>query len=136
MLGNFGIDKFASVGLECCESTFLVNPHQSAVAGNVGCEDGGQPSFDARLSHENCPGRSQFCAEFMDLAGVCPSNAMSALGQKRTLTHFLAMSALPPKADIRPRDQDVCFGPKADSCTAAINALLRTVLPNFRQQLM
>src|SRR5213596_161287 len=22
------------------------------------------------------------------------------------------MSALPPKADIRPRDQDVCFGPK------------------------
>jgi hypothetical protein len=21
------------------------------------------------------------------------------------------MSALPPKADIRPRDQDVCFGP-------------------------
>jgi putative tryptophan/tyrosine transport system substrate-binding protein len=29
------------------------------------------------------------------------------------------MSALPPKADIRPRDQDVCFGPKADSCSAA-----------------
>jgi hypothetical protein len=24
------------------------------------------------------------------------------------------MSALPPKADIRPRDQDVCFGPQAD----------------------
>ena len=24
------------------------------------------------------------------------------------------MSALPPKADIRPRDQDVCFGPKAE----------------------
>jgi hypothetical protein len=24
------------------------------------------------------------------------------------------MSALPPKADIRPRDQDVCFVPKAD----------------------
>jgi hypothetical protein len=24
------------------------------------------------------------------------------------------MSALPPKADIRPRDQDVCFGPIAD----------------------
>ena len=24
------------------------------------------------------------------------------------------MSALPPKADIRPRDQDVCLGPKAD----------------------
>jgi hypothetical protein len=24
------------------------------------------------------------------------------------------MSALPPKGDIRPRDQDVCFGPKPD----------------------
>jgi hypothetical protein len=24
------------------------------------------------------------------------------------------MSALPPKADIRPRDQDVCFGSEAD----------------------
>src|SRR5438552_9048892 len=29
------------------------------------------------------------------------------------------MSALPPKADIRPRDQDVCFGPTTDSCSAA-----------------
>ena len=27
------------------------------------------------------------------------------------------MSALPPKADIRPRDQDVCFGPTADIVT-------------------
>jgi hypothetical protein len=24
------------------------------------------------------------------------------------------MSALPPKADIRARDRDVCFGPEAD----------------------
>ena len=36
---------------------------------------------------------------------------MSALGQKRTWRDQIAMSALPPKADIRPRDQDVCFGP-------------------------
>jgi hypothetical protein len=30
------------------------------------------------------------------------------------------MSALPPKADIRPRDQEVCFGPQGDiaSCEA------------------
>jgi hypothetical protein len=28
------------------------------------------------------------------------------------------MSALPPKADIRPRDPDVCFGPKADMTLA------------------
>jgi len=36
------------------------------------------------------------------------------------------MSPLPPKADIRPRDQDVCFGPKADSCTAAKSVFTET----------
>ena len=39
---------------------------------------------------------------------------MSALGQKQTLRLQFAMFALPPIADIRPRDQDVCFGPQAD----------------------
>jgi len=32
------------------------------------------------------------------------------------------MSALPPKADIGPQPRDVRFVPKADSCTAAIDA--------------
>ena len=36
---------------------------------------------------------------------------MSALGQQRTRRGQFTMSAVPPKADIRPRDQDVCFGP-------------------------
>jgi hypothetical protein len=36
------------------------------------------------------------------------------MGQKRTWRDQIAMSALPPKADIRPRDQDVCFGPIGD----------------------
>jgi hypothetical protein len=49
---------------------------------------------------------------------------MSALGHKRTWRCQIVMSALPPKADIRPRDQDICFGPKADSCTA--NKFMRT----------
>src|SRR5437660_12568883 len=39
---------------------------------------------------------------------------MSALGHKRTCRAEIAMSALPPKADIRPGDQDVCFGPDSD----------------------
>src|SRR5215472_15164652 len=39
---------------------------------------------------------------------------MSALGQKRTFEHVRAMSALPPKADIRCRDRHVRFVPKAD----------------------
>jgi hypothetical protein len=37
---------------------------------------------------------------------------MSALGQKRTLALRDAMSALPPKADIREREPNVCYGPK------------------------
>jgi hypothetical protein len=44
---------------------------------------------------------------------------MSTLGQQRTWRDQISMSALPPKADIRPRDQDVCFGPKADIRGAA-----------------
>jgi hypothetical protein len=38
----------------------------------------------------------------------------SALGQKQTSGNVGMMSALPPKADIRPRDQDICFVPKTD----------------------
>jgi hypothetical protein len=32
------------------------------------------------------------------------------------------MSALPPKADIRPGDQDVCFGPIADIALPTVTA--------------
>ena len=39
---------------------------------------------------------------------------MSALGQKQTLQHVRAMSALPPKADTVQRRCDVRFVPKAD----------------------
>jgi hypothetical protein len=39
---------------------------------------------------------------------------MSALGQKQTSTRLLHMSALPPKADIRPRDLHVRFVPLGD----------------------
>jgi hypothetical protein len=43
------------------------------------------------------------------------------------------MSALPPKADIPQRRLDVRFVPEADSCSAAINAALGQVLPDFRK---
>ena len=39
---------------------------------------------------------------------------MSALGQKQTFRDVEAMSALPPKADIRRSHFDVCFVPIAD----------------------
>jgi hypothetical protein len=44
---------------------------------------------------------------------------MSALGQERTLRPLSSMSAITPKADIRTDDQDVCFVPQADICSAA-----------------
>ena len=53
MLGNLRIDEFAPICLERCESAFLVNTHQAAVAGDIGSEDGGQPPFDTRLRHRN-----------------------------------------------------------------------------------
>jgi hypothetical protein len=43
---------------------------------------------------------------------------MSALGRKRTSRGEFAMSALPPKADIAERDQDVRFVPIADIARA------------------
>ena len=39
---------------------------------------------------------------------------MSALGQKRTWRDQIAMSALPPIADIAERDRNVRFVPEAD----------------------
>jgi hypothetical protein len=48
---------------------------------------------------------------------------MSALGQKQTFRLFIAMSALPPKADIVQRGGNVRFLPKAD--IAKLPELLR-----------
>jgi len=44
---------------------------------------------------------------------------LSALGQERTSPTYLAMSALPLKADKQQTCRNVRFVPKADSCTAA-----------------
>jgi hypothetical protein len=46
---------------------------------------------------------------------------MSVMGQKQTSNSQQVMSALPPIADITACTWNVCFGPKADSCTAAKN---------------
>jgi hypothetical protein len=43
------------------------------------------------------------------------------------------MCALPPKADIAERSQDVRFVPLADSCTAAKTGGLRQLLTDFRE---
>ena len=81
MLRDLGIDEFATVRLERCESAFLVNAHQAAVAGNIGCEDSGQPPFDPRLGHENCPYPRDFDRVYGRGRGVSIEATMSALGQ-------------------------------------------------------
>jgi hypothetical protein len=43
---------------------------------------------------------------------------MSASGQKQTFGPFIAMSALPPKADIAERQLDVRFVPDSDMALA------------------
>ena len=52
-----------------------------------------------------------------------PELPTSALGQKRTSAHVRVMSALPPKADIRRRELDVRFVPKADIGLVKVNAV-------------
>ena len=51
---------------------------------------------------------------------------MSDLGHKRTFRSFRPMSALPPKADLRQRNCDVRFVPKADIRIAAKNLAIRS----------
>jgi hypothetical protein len=48
---------------------------------------------------------------------------MSALGQKQTCALQLAMSALPPKADMCGAARDVRFGPKADISPMVLQVL-------------
>ena len=45
------------------------------------------------------------------------------------------MSALPPKADIRPRDHDVCFGPKGDQVHRSKITLLDHLVIGDEQRL-
>ena len=77
MFGDLGIDEFASARLERCESAFLVNAHQPAVAGDIGREDGSQPPFDALLGHRDHP---SIQIELMVRAGVCLSRGDLAFG--------------------------------------------------------
>src|SRR6516225_10551151 len=72
-----------------------ISSHHSAVTGHVAGKDGRKPSFDPRTHHKNRP-------DLVATTQVYGAAAtMSALGQKRTLAHVRAMSALPPKANIR-----------------------------------
>ena len=45
MRGDGRIDELTSVRIQVAKRAFLVFAHQSAVAGNVGCEHSGQATF-------------------------------------------------------------------------------------------
>jgi hypothetical protein len=51
MLDDLRIDQFATMGLELAERAFLVCFHQSAVAGDVRCENRSEPAFDSVFDH-------------------------------------------------------------------------------------
>ena len=78
MFGDLGIDEFASARFERCESAFLVNSHQPAVAGNIGRENSGQPPYDALLSHNDQLNRPWIRIECMVRAGVSLSGNAGA----------------------------------------------------------
>jgi hypothetical protein len=58
---------------------------------------------------------------------------MSALGQKQTFRPFIAMSALPPKADIAGQPLDVRFVPKADM---GLSAASKRMTPGLAKRLV
>jgi len=53
MLGDLGIDELAPVRLQPGERAFLVGPHQPAVAGDIGRQNGCQPPLDP-LARQAC----------------------------------------------------------------------------------
>ena len=65
-----------------------------------------------RSLQNNYPGRKP--TRWVTLRRNNPEPLMSALGQKRTWRDQIAMSALPPIADIPRRNLNVRFGPNAD----------------------
>jgi hypothetical protein len=82
---NFWLDEFAAVRLECGQRAFLIGAHQTAVTGNIGREDGSQPSFDSRLGHKGRPRSTVFRAKLMvEGWDVSIEATMCALGQKQT----------------------------------------------------
>ena len=101
--------------IEPRKRALLVGSHHSAVTGHVAGEDGRKPSFDPLTSHEKRPDLACLQAKCTGPVGdVSIEATMSALGQKQTLEHLRAMSALPPKADMDRHGHDVRFVPKAD----------------------
>ena len=69
IFGDFGIDESFSAGLETGEGAFLVGAHQTAVAGDIGCENCRKPPLNPGASHfqNHPPTRETRAFLFFDL---------------------------------------------------------------------
>jgi hypothetical protein len=52
VFSDLGIDQFVAVRFQLSKGSLFVNAHQSAVASNVGRQNGGKPPLDASLDHK------------------------------------------------------------------------------------
>jgi len=100
VLGNLGIDEFAAVRLEPCQSAGFVRAHQPRIAGDVGSENGRETAFnplsaqcslpDGRhLATSGCPEIKTFSllSWWKPFNGAWPSrNAWSASPQPRRIS--------------------------------------------------
>src|SRR5262249_3040511 len=55
VLCDLRIDQLVAVRFKTCKRTLLIRTHEPTKAGHVRDQDRGQPSFDSRLGHQNCP---------------------------------------------------------------------------------
>jgi hypothetical protein len=83
-----------------------------------------------RLYHIQVKRQLATASEQRSFSRLRADGTMSALGQKQTSRFEIAMSALPPKADIANRDRDVRFVPKAE--VAVIRSVELIVQPDAR----
>ena len=59
MLPDRRLDEFALKPLDACMCAFLIELHEAAVAGNVACDDGGEPTRHPAMKNERCAHRSE-----------------------------------------------------------------------------
>src|SRR5215469_3408189 len=57
VFGNLGVDEFAAMGSEPCESAGFVLTHEAAISGDIGGENGREPALDPLSAQCFLPGR-------------------------------------------------------------------------------
>jgi hypothetical protein len=60
VFGNLGVDEFAAMGSEPCESAGFVLTHEAAISGDIGGENSREPAFDPLSAQCFLLGRLRF----------------------------------------------------------------------------